>query len=196
MTPSSYNTKIRRYKLKTEAVRLKGGKCEKCGWQGNQAAFQFHHIDPTSKSFTISQAVTTNWEKYWGEVKKCELLCANCHMILHSDNTSEQFLKDVNSYNGRELIESDIPWKNKNHVAAPKVYNHTCPTCKSAYQTKTFQQKYCSFECRNNGMRRCKRPSKNKLSKLISEFPFTYIGKQYGVSDNAVRKWCKIYKLI
>ena len=45
-------------------------------------------------------------------------------------------------------------------------------------------------------MRRCKRPSKNKLEKLILEFPFTQIGKQYGVSDNAVRNWCKIYKLI
>ena len=25
--------------------------------------------------------------------------------------------------------------------------------------------------------------------------PFTQIGKEYGVTDNAVRKWCKSYNL-
>lgn len=34
-------------------------------------------------------------------------------------------------------------------------------------------------------------PSKDKLQILIDSTPMTIIGKMYGVSDNAVRKWCK-----
>ena len=36
-----------------------------------------------------------------------------------------------------------------------------------------------------------KRPSKDELLNLIQTKPFTEIGRMYGVSDNAIRKWCK-----
>lgn len=39
------------------------------------------------------------------------------------------------------------------------------------------------------------RPSKEELLILIKTKSFVDIGKIYGVSDNAVRKWCKLYKL-
>ena len=39
------------------------------------------------------------------------------------------------------------------------------------------------------------RPSKNELEKLIIELPMTKIGFKYGVSDNTIRKWCKLYKI-
>lgn len=37
--------------------------------------------------------------------------------------------------------------------------------------------------------------SKEELSKLICNYPFTQIGKMYNVTDNAIRKWCKKYGL-
>lgn len=39
------------------------------------------------------------------------------------------------------------------------------------------------------------KPDKNELFELISTKSFLQIGKEYGVSDNAVRKWCKSYDL-
>ena len=33
--------------------------------------------------------------------------------------------------------------------------------------------------------------SKEELLQLIKEKPFTEIGRMYGVTDNAIRKWCK-----
>lgn len=38
-------------------------------------------------------------------------------------------------------------------------------------------------------------PSREELKKLIRTTPFTIIGKQFNVSDNAVRKWCDKYGL-
>lgn len=35
------------------------------------------------------------------------------------------------------------------------------------------------------------RPTKDELLELIQTKPFTEIGRMYGVSDNAIRKWCK-----
>lgn len=37
--------------------------------------------------------------------------------------------------------------------------------------------------------------SREDLKQLIRTTPFTTIGKQYGVTDNAVRKWCDKYNL-
>lgn len=36
---------------------------------------------------------------------------------------------------------------------------------------------------------------REQLKELIRFKPFTQIGKDFGVSDNAVRKWCKSYNL-
>jgi hypothetical protein len=39
------------------------------------------------------------------------------------------------------------------------------------------------------------RPSREILKEKIRSSNFLQIGKEYGVSDNAVRKWCKFYDL-
>lgn len=174
-------------------MTLKGNKCKQCGWTGNIAAFAFHHPDPSKKEFGISSAITTNWEKYWKEAEKCDLLCSNCHMILHSDNSKEQFLKDVENYKGRALVASDIPWKNQTHV--PKIYHHVCPRCQQTYETSTKQRRFCSLKCRDENSRKCQRPSKEELQKMVSDLPMVQIGKKYGVSDNAIRKWCRSYEI-
>ena len=39
------------------------------------------------------------------------------------------------------------------------------------------------------------RPSVKELYEELKQSNFTVIGKKYGVSDNAIRKWCKIYNI-
>ena len=39
------------------------------------------------------------------------------------------------------------------------------------------------------------RPSREELKKMIRTMTFVKIGEMYGVSDNAIRKWCDNYKL-
>jgi very-short-patch-repair endonuclease/transposase len=63
----------------------------------------------------------------------------------------------------------------------------------SCGNTITNKAKKCE-SCARLDMRKVKnRPSKNELKKLIWEKPITELGKIFGVSDNAVRKWCKAY---
>lgn len=52
---------------------------------------------------------------------------------------------------------------------------------------------YCSDTCRITVTRKVERPEKQELTALIQTTPMTAIGARYGVSDNAVRKWCRSY---
>jgi hypothetical protein len=97
----SCNTRIRRYRAKKAAVELLGGKCNRCGWKGKLAGFEFHHKDGKDKDFGIGNVANKNWEVIKKELKKCELLCAICHDIEHSGYESEDFLKEVERYKGR-----------------------------------------------------------------------------------------------
>jgi hypothetical protein len=99
---NSCNTKIRRYRAKKAAVAYLGSKCNRCGWCGNIAGFDFHHRG--DKDFNIGNVANKSWEIIKQELDKCELLCANCHRIEHSDNSSEAFLIEVNNYKGKLLV--------------------------------------------------------------------------------------------
>ena len=69
-----------RKRIKVKAVEYKGGKCYICGYDKCVAALEFHHIDPKTKSFSISgNGFTHSWDKIKQELDKCVLLCANCH---------------------------------------------------------------------------------------------------------------------
>lgn len=73
--------KITRLRRKTELVAYKGGKCIKCGYNKCLRALSFHHMDDTTKEFTISQ-LSVSMERMKKEADKCVLLCSNCHMEL------------------------------------------------------------------------------------------------------------------
>ena len=76
----------------------------------------------------------------------------------------------------------------------PKDYpTKICKQCKTPLSTE--QEHYCSPECRILGARTVDRPTKEVLEAEVLLMPMTKIGKKYGVSDNAVRKWCRAYDI-
>jgi hypothetical protein len=59
--------------------------CELCGYNKHPAALQFDHIDPKTKLFTISSRLSLKRKTLIAEVRKCRVLCANCHYETSSD---------------------------------------------------------------------------------------------------------------
>ncbi len=47
--------KKRRRRRKSELIAARGGRCLDCGYSGSLAVFEFHHRDPTTKSFTLAE---------------------------------------------------------------------------------------------------------------------------------------------
>lgn len=61
-----------------------GGKCIRCGYDKCIKALEFHHLNPLEKDFTISND-HFKLSDVIKEVKKCILLCSNCHKELHDN---------------------------------------------------------------------------------------------------------------
>lgn len=85
---NSKNSSERQRDFKQSCVDYKGGKCEICGYNKCIEAFDFHHINPKEKDFTIAHLRWTSWlknkDKITSELNKCMLLCANCHREMHA----------------------------------------------------------------------------------------------------------------
>ena len=72
-----------RQKYKKEIVLLKiNEKCVMCGWNEHSEILQYHHRNPMEKEIQIGKS-HHNIDKIKEEIKKCILLCPNCHMWLH-----------------------------------------------------------------------------------------------------------------
>lgn len=78
------HTKQRQLELKQKCVNYLGGKCQECGYDKCLGALQFHHLDPTLKSFQIGQKKLQTFAFLVSELDKCILLCANCHAEKHT----------------------------------------------------------------------------------------------------------------
>lgn len=53
----------------------------------------------------------------------------------------------------------------------------------------------CHGKSSQSVSRKVERPNREELKTLIRKKSFVQIGKDYGVTDNAIRKWCKAYSL-
>jgi hypothetical protein len=80
-----------------------------------------------------------------------------------------------------------------------------CALCGSSFLVRNPKHRYCSRECgsrapkpRLNGprphRRRVERPPYDQLRREIAESGYSAVGRRYGVSDNAIRKWVRSYE--
>jgi len=106
------------------------------------------------------------------------------HTACFNPEKLSEFMDKVN--NSEKKIEFDyfnyVPREKKKYFCA----------CGNSISKKS---KVCP-KCYGPSNRKIVRPTKDKLEKLILEKPLTELGKQFGVSDRAVKKWCKNYGII
>ena len=73
----------RKQRIKAQCVEYLGGKCMKCKNKYPTAVFDFHHRNPSEKSFNIGDRGCVAFNTLKPELDKCDLLCANCHRLEH-----------------------------------------------------------------------------------------------------------------
>ena len=111
-TPKQLAQQRYRAKKKRWAINYLGGKCRRCSTANE---LEFNHIDPATKSFTIGANLNLNYERLIEELKKCELLCHECHM----DVSIKQ--------SGKKRSEHGMPSKYQNHGCR-------CTPCREAWR--------------------------------------------------------------
>src|SRR5574338_916896 len=69
---------------KRRGLELLGGSCIICGYNKTHFSLDFHHKNPNEKEFNLSDLRSASWEKYEKELRKCIILCRNCHGEVHA----------------------------------------------------------------------------------------------------------------
>lgn len=83
-TNSTYSQYKRANTRKKQFINIKGGGCNKCGYNKNYSALHFHHLHDKSFPLDSRNIGNRSLESLLLELDKCILLCANCHSEEHN----------------------------------------------------------------------------------------------------------------
>lgn len=172
-----------RDKRKEQMVYVMGGKCQICGYNKCIAALDFHHINPQEKSFAFNKAKNYSWDKIIQELKKCVLVCANCHREIEYGELNQVLFSSFDSSKAEEVSRE-----------IEQLKTHQIFYCKYCGEIVS-KGNDCCVKCSSKLRQKIERPNREKLKELIRNMTFVQIGQQYNVSDNAIRKWCITYNL-
>lgn len=115
---------------------------------------------------------------------------------LSQEEIAERFNVSQRTVSGISLGETwrktgeHYPLREKNSQRGIIKENY-CIDCGVKISEKAIRCNLCS----KKQYRKVDRPNRDELKSLLRKLPFTKIGEKYGVSDNAVRKWCDQYNL-
>ena len=134
------------------------------------------------KDVSYNSAIHQAIRKYGAENFDWEVL-EECNTDV-IDEKEVQYIQQFNSLtpNGYNILTGGQKVR-----AVPKF----CSVCGKQITGKGTTGK--CFECHQKETRVTERPSPQQLEKLLRENNFVKVGQMFGVSDTAIRKWCKNY---
>lgn len=139
--------------------------CEICGWNEINPVSQKSPLEIHHKDGNYLNTTETN----------LQVLCPNCHSLTPNH-------KALNKY-------TDNDKRDRTGICRRKQY--FCIDCGKPVSAGATR----CVDCANKAKIQNKPVSREELKKLIKNKTFVDIGKQFGISDNAIRKWCKFYNL-
>lgn len=130
---------------------------------------------------------------------------------LLENKCTECFIKD--SWNNKPL-KLQLDHIDGNHfnntlsnlrLLCPNCHSQTHTFCGKSKKTKKYRCTECNIEtsgytnvcrmCSMKKLRKVESPTRDILQQEVKNNTFLSLSKKYGVSDNAIRKWCKYYSI-
>lgn len=174
--PNTYHSQtIRGLNRKMYFINLLGGKCKKCGYNKNLSVFNFHHKDPDKKELNldIRSMGNNSFEKLEKEVKKCSLLCSNCHLELHNPELDILNVNDI--LEGNDIkIKLKKKLKNKNYCKCGKEILPNSNKCRDCEMLSRIKKN---------------KPTIKQLKKDLKTNTLTTISEKYNVSRTTIKRW-------
>jgi hypothetical protein len=198
-------------KSKILFVGLLDNKCAACGllptWNDMPLTLQLHHINGVRNDNRLANL---------------SLLCPNCHTQTKTfagknikKKNEEQYTEQytiktcptcATKYKTKRIkqiycTKKCQPSRTQQYRAKSNAEKCTtlpmCLTCGEHFRNKEGNgaAKYCSYTCAGKNSRKTQRPSSVVLGRLVWEQPISTISTYFGVSGNAVVKWCRNYSI-
>lgn len=182
-----------------------------CAICGCKERLELHHIngDPSDNRLENLQILcinhhydTENFRNKEGKGRKH--LTPNDYVLSEEDLRIREEAKvlakrkSIRIREAEELIKNspnksikDFPKKKSGIKTNNTSKDIECPYCHKTFHQKHPEQKYCSTECASKAHSH-NITKENLLEQIIKlDGNFTQIGKVFGITDNAIRKWCK-----
>jgi transposase-like protein len=164
---STYNRSHLKRRLYEEG--LKKPECELCGqgeiWRGSRMSLILDHI---------------NGDRTDNRLENLRIVCPNCAATL----------------------DTHCGGNKRGHPRLPALRD--CALCGSEFSPKYWDHRYCSRKCGTRARsrigvaspkrRKIERPPHQQLLREVLEMGYRAVGRRYGVSDTAIRKWLRQYE--
>lgn len=164
---------------KRQIVNIIGG-CQICKYSRLISNLAFHHMK--NKQLSLSERdFQRSWDKLTPEIRKCILICNNCHGEVHAGmhlEVLDRKLAEVNLAVDkllRDIAEDNAP----THGPPCKVCGRLC---------KTSNNQYCGSDCWHKAQQKADWPPDEEFLKLIQDTSMRRVARSLRVSDQAVAK--------
>lgn len=157
---------LRRWFLKREDIPYKCSCCGISEWRGEKLSLQLDHI---------------NGDNHDNRIENLHWVCPNCH-------------SQTDTFCGKKIKKNHITSNGiKNEAELKELHENRCIDCGKLI---TVNATRCP-ECAAKATRIVERPDANELLTILKKYNgnFTEVGRMFNVTDNAIRKWCKVYNL-
>lgn len=171
-----------RLKIRLINAGLKEYKCEECGlieWNGKKISLHLDH---------------KNGNNLDNRLENLRFLCPNCHSqtetycnsktICNSSELSKDRYENRNNLVKKEKI------KKEKSIKTIKIETINYCVCGKEIDKRSNQCKSCVKKQQKRKVEN--RPTLDELILMIKESSLEAVGRKYGVSGNAVKKWIKI----
>ena len=189
----------KRRSLKTLLVnKIFENKCFLCSYSYSPRVYDFHHINKNNKNKNVSYYIA-NWsiKNIIEEIVKCCMLCANCHRGVENNidlqnqiksNFSPKTTDEVSFTIYSEFASKGYIYDNTQRalIRDPR-FIKTCQDCNKEIDSKA---KRCSA-CYRKTTEKIEWPSLEALHEELKLKSYSQLGRELGVSDNAIRKHLK-----
>lgn len=160
--------------MKRRIIAAMGGRCVCCGYNRYSGSLALHHMDPDEKDFGFGsmRKSARSWTKVVVELRKCVLVCHNCHSEIHGG------VRKV----PRNAVRFNEAWANYSAAGRQPT---PCERCGNPTKNRT-----CTRTCAVLSATKADWPSDEDLRKEVWETSMRAVGLRLGVSDKAVKKRC------
>jgi hypothetical protein len=174
MSKSSEAVKRWRARTKDRMVKAMGSKCQCCGYNTSTNSLAFHHIDPSIKdlSFGGLRANPAQWSSVVAELRKCILVCNNCHGEIHA---GVRRLPDTYQLFDESFAEYKI------------AFEKLVDKCSICNNDKYSNMKFCSHKCAATSRRKVNWDDVDLL-KLMKDYTIGELEVKLGISNAAIYK--------